>query len=167
MTSGRKVNAMITTKKLDRRLFLAIAAGAALMPVRFGFANDLPVIQVFKSPTCGCCSMWVDHLTDSGFKVEAKDVDDLDAIKQMAGVPGHLQACHTAIVDGYTIEGHTPASAIKKLLADRPAVKGLAVPGMPAGSPGMPSPTPEPYDVIAFGDAGEQRFMSFIETDPR
>ncbi len=167
MTSGRKANAMTLFEKLDRRLFLAVAAGAALMPARLAVADDLPVIQVFKSPTCGCCSMWVDHLTDSGFKVEAKDVADLDAIKQMAGVPSHLQACHTAVVDGYTIEGHIPADAIKMLLADRPAVKGLAVPGMPAGSPGMPSPTPEPYDVIAFGEAGEQRFMSFIETDPR
>jgi hypothetical protein len=136
-----------------------------LAPVQTAFAGDEPVIQVFKSPTCGCCSMWVDHLIESGFKVEAKDVDDLNAVKQMAGVPGHLQACHTAIVDGYTIEGHIPADAIKKLLAERPAIKGLAVPGMPAGSPGMPSPTPEPYDVVAFGEAGEQRFMSFIETD--
>ena len=158
---------MTMSEKLDRRLFLIAAAGAALATVRPAFANDLPVIQVFKSPTCGCCSMWVDHLTDSGFKVEARDVADLNAIKHMAGVPRHLQACHTGIVDGYTIEGHIPADAIKKLLAERPAVKGLAVPGMPAGSPGMPSPAPEPYDVIAFGDTGEQRFMSFVETEPR
>lgn len=158
---------MKTSPRFDRRIFLALSAAVAAMPTGLARADDLPVIQVFKSPTCGCCSMWVDHLAESGFKVEAKDVADLDAVKQMAGVPGHLQACHTAVVDGYTIEGHTPADAIKKLLAERPAVKGLAVPGMPAGSPGMPSPTPEPYDVIAFGEAGEQHFMRFIETDPQ
>ena len=150
-----------------RRAFLAATAIIAAMPLQVALADDEPVIQVFKSPTCGCCSMWVDHLTESGFKVEARDVGNLDAVKRMAGVPGHLQACHTAIVDGYTIEGHIPAGAIRKLLAERPAIKGLAVPGMPAGSPGMPSPTPEPYDVIAFGEAGEQRFMTFIETDPQ
>jgi hypothetical protein len=148
-------------------MFLLASSIIAVTPLQVALAGDEPIIQVFKSPTCGCCSMWVDHLAGSGFKVEAKDVADLHAIKQMAGVPGHLQACHTAIVDGYTIEGHIPATAIKKLLAERPAVKGLAVPGMPAGSPGMPSPTPEPYDVVAFGEAGEQRFMTFIEIDPQ
>lgn len=158
---------MHVTKKIDRRLFMALAASVSLVPVRLAWADELPVIQVFKSPTCGCCSMWVDHLAENGFEVEAKDVDDLNGIKQMAGVPGHLQACHTAVIDGYTIEGHIPASAIKKLLAERPAVKGLAVPGMPAGSPGMPSPRPEPYDVVAFGENGDQRFMSFVETTPR
>ncbi len=157
---------MFTLRKLDRRAFLAASAGMALTP-HLALADDLPTIQVFKSPTCGCCSMWVDHLTENGFTVEAEDVVDLDRVKQMAGVPGHLQACHTAVVDGYTIEGHIPATAIKKLLDERPNVKGLAVPGMPAGSPGMPSPAPEPYDVIAFGTDGDQKFMSFVETDPR
>ncbi len=84
----------------------------------------------------------------------------------MAGVPDHLLACHTGIIESYVIEGHVPAAAIKKLLAERPAVQGLAVPGMPAGSPGMPSPTPERYDVIAFGAGRDRVFMSFIETDP-
>lgn len=158
---------MRTSGKIDRRQLLALSAGLALAPLAVGLADDLPTIQVFKSPTCGCCSMWVDHLAENGFKVEAKDVDDLDAVKQAAGVPGHLRACHTAVVDGYTIEGHIPATAIRKLLAERPAIKGLAVPGMPAGSPGMPSSTPEPYDVVAFGAGGEERFMSFIEIDPK
>ncbi|MEL6962178.1 MAG: DUF411 domain-containing protein [Pseudomonadota bacterium] len=158
---------MMTLKRVDRRVFLAVSAAVAAAPLGFARADDLPVIQVFKSPTCGCCSMWVDHLVDSGFRVDAKDVADLDAMKRMAGVPGHLQACHTALVDGYIIEGHIPATAIKRLLARRPAIRGLAVPGMPAGSPGMPSPTPEPYDVIAFSDAGESNFMRFIETVPQ
>ncbi len=158
---------MMTLKRVDRRVFLAVSAAVAAAPLGFARADDLPVIQVFKSPTCGCCSMWVDHLADSGFRVDAKDVADLDAMKRMAGVPGHLQACHTALVDGYIIEGHIPATAIKRLLARRPAIRGLAVPGMPAGSPGMPSPMPEPYDVIAFSDAGESNFMRFIETVPQ
>ena len=158
---------MMTLKRVDRRGFLAFSAAFAAAPLGFARGDDLPVIQVFKSPTCGCCSMWVDHLTDSGFRVEAKNVADLDAFKKMAGVPGHLQACHTAVVDGYTIEGHIPADAIKRLLGERPAIRGLAVPGMPAGSPGMPSLMPEPYDVIAFSEAGEERFMRFIETDPQ
>ena len=157
---------MFSSKKLDRRAILAASAGMMLTP-HLALADDMPTIQVFKSPSCGCCSMWVDHLTKNGFRVEAQDVTDLEAVKQMAGVPSHLQACHTAVIDGYTIEGHIPATAIKKLLDERPNVKGLAVPGMPAGSPGMPSSTPEPYDVVAFGAGGDQKFMSFIETDLR
>ncbi len=156
---------MLTSRTLDRRLFISATIGAALIPLHPSFAKDLPTIEVFKLSTCGCCAMWIGHLEESGFDVNAKDVDNLLTIKQMAGVPGHLHACHTATVDGYVIEGHTPASAIKKLLADRPDVKGLAVPGMPQGSPGMPSDTPEPYDVIAFGAHGDQHYMTFIETE--
>ena len=158
---------MLMSTTHDRRLFLTICMAVAATPLHAALAGDLPTIQVFKSPTCGCCSMWIDHLTENGFEVEAQDVADLDTVKQMAGVPSHLQACHTAVIDGYAIEGHIPASAIKKLLAERPTIQGLAVPGMPAGSPGMPSQSPEPYDVIAFGETGDQRFMSFIETNPR
>ena len=151
--------------KFDRRLFLGAAAGLALAPLAIAAADDKPKIRVFKSPTCGCCGLWVEHLTSNGFDVTAEDVVDLDRIKQMAGVPDRLRACHTAMIDGYTIEGHIPAEAISKLIAERLAIKGLAVPGMPAGSPGMPSATPEHYDVIAFGEEKDQVFMSFIETD--
>ncbi len=159
---------MIAKPAPTRRQLMIGGAGTALalgLPWQLAAATK-PKIQVFKTPTCGCCRMWVEHLEASGFAVEAEDLADLDAIKQMAGVPDHLLACHTGMVEGYTIEGHTPAVAIMKLLAERPKIKGLAVPGMPAGSPGMPSPTPERYDVIAFGGNGEQVFMSFIETDP-
>lgn len=157
---------MSRSMMIDRRLFLGASASLALAPWGAAFAGGKPVIQVFKSASCGCCTMWVEHLTASGFDVEAEDVADLVPIKRMAGVPERLQACHTALIDGYTIEGHVPASAIEKLLAGRPAVKGLAVPGMPAGSPGMPSPAPERYDVVAFGDGEDRVFMSFVETDP-
>ncbi|MGI9508791.1 MAG: DUF411 domain-containing protein, partial [Geminicoccaceae bacterium] len=133
---------MVRLQRTDRRLFLGVSVRLALAPWRVAIADEMPKIQVFKSPTCGCCKMWVDHLAASGFDVEAEDVADLEPIKQMAGVPDHLMACHTGMIEGYTIEGHIPATAIKKLLAERPAIKGLAVPGMPAGSPGMPSSTP-------------------------
>jgi hypothetical protein len=159
---------MIAQPKPTRRQLMIAGAGTALtlsLPSHLAAAKA-PKIQVFKTPTCGCCKMWVDHLEASGFEVEAEDLADLDAIKQMAGVPDHLLACHTGMVEGYAIEGHIPAEAIKKLLAERPKIDGLAVPGMPAGSPGMPSPTPERYDVIAFGGDQDQVFMSFVETDP-
>ena len=158
---------MVKLQRTDRRLFLSVSIGLALTPWRITVADDMPKIQVFKSAACGCCKMWVDHLVASGFDVEAEDVANLDSVKQMASVPNHLMACHTGIVEGYTIEGHIPATAIKKLLAERPAIQGLAGPGMPAGSPGMPSSAPERYDVVAFGDDEERVFMSFVETDPK
>ena len=157
---------MNTEISIKRRTFLGAAAAIALAPALPVRAAGGVQIEVYKSPTCGCCSMWVEHLQTSGFEVTARDVADLDAIKRMAGVPQHLLACHTAMVEGYAVEGHTPAAAIEKLLAERPAIRGLAVPGMPAGSPGMPSPEPERYDVIAFGEGEDRVFMSFVETDP-
>lgn len=124
-------------------------------------------IQVYKTPTCGCCQGWVDHLRASGFEVAVRDLEDLTAIKRMAGVPERLQACHTAVVDGYTIEGHVPAVAIERLLSERPEIDGLAAPGMPQGSPGMPSPTPERYDVMAFDGNGAHVFGTFVGTEPQ
>ncbi len=159
---------MPVTPATDRRRLLMAAAGIALVgaaPRSLMAAAGSP-IKVYKTPTCGCCKMWVDHLSTSGFDVSAEDLADLDAIKQMAGVPDHLISCHTGLTEGYTIEGHVPAAAIQKLLAERPDVRGLAVPGMPAGSPGMPSPNPERYDVFAFGNDQDRIFMSFVETDP-
>lgn len=160
---------MTVQPRMTRRQLIAAGAGLALTLAAPGrlLAGESTKIQVFKTPTCGCCGMWVDHLVESGFEVEVHDNPDLSAIKQMAGVPDHLRACHTAKIGEYTIEGHIPADAIKKLLAKRPKIKGLAVPGMPAGSPGMPSSTPERYDVIAFGGEEDQVFMRFIETDPQ
>ena len=111
-------------------------------------------VLVYKSPTCGCCAKWVDHLEAAGFTVQVEDVDDLRPIKAENGVTPELASCHTAIVDGYVIEGHVPADVIAKLLVERPDVRGLSVPGMPTGSPGMEGGTPEPYDVIAFDEGG-------------
>ncbi|HYJ81110.1 MAG TPA: DUF411 domain-containing protein [Longimicrobiaceae bacterium] len=114
-----------------------------------------PVIAVYKTPSCGCCRNWVDHVRAAGFQVEVHDMPDVQPVKTAEGVPGHLASCHTAKVGGYVVEGHVPADLIRRLLAEKPAVAGLAVPGMPMGSPGMEGPYAEHYDVIAFSRDGQ------------
>ncbi|CAN0098027.1 unnamed protein product [Chrysoparadoxa australica] len=100
-------------------------------------ATDWPDAVVYKSPTCGCCTEWVEHLRANGFPVQVREPDDLNAVKDRLGVPNDMRSCHTAEIDGYVIEGHVPAADIQRLLRRRPRAKGLAVPGMPLGSPGM------------------------------
>ncbi len=117
-------------------------------------------IEVYKTPTCGCCSKWIDHLESHGFEVRAHDLRDLSQLKRDHGVPRELASCHTAIVDGYVIEGHVPASDVARLLEERPAVRGLAVPGMPIGSPGMEGPRPERYHVYSFDSSGARQVFS-------
>jgi hypothetical protein len=135
-----------------RRLILtALASGLAAVPLSRPRAEP-SAMTVYKSPWCGCCDAWVDHVRTAGFAVEVHDVDDLAPIKRMAGIPETLASCHTASIDGYAIEGHVPAHVVRRLLDERPAVRGLAVPGMPIGSPGMEGPSPEPYTVYAFAD---------------
>jgi hypothetical protein len=109
-----------------------------------------PEITVYKSATCGCCGNWIDRMRDAGFKVTAHNREDMNQIKADHGVAYKLRSCHTATVDGYVLEGHVPADDIRRLLKERPAVSGLAVPGMPAGSPGMEGKYEDPYEVIAF-----------------
>ena len=106
-------------------------------------------IVVYKSPTCGCCNKWVKHLEKEGFKVSAKDYRDMKPIKNMFGVKPQFQSCHTARVGKYFIEGHVSASDIKKLLKEKPDIKGLSVPGMPMGSPGMEGHRKDKYNVVA------------------
>ena len=121
----------------------------------------LPAVKVWKSPTCGCCSLWVEHMRRSGFEVEVEDLADLTQVKQEHGVGAHLQSCHTALVDGYVLEGHVPADDVKRLLDERPQVLGLAVPGMPAGSPGMEyGDVKHPYDVLTFDRSGRTAVWS-------
>ena len=110
----------------------------------------LPPVTVYKDAHCGCCAAWARHLSDAGFDVTSRDVTDLPERKQALGVPARLGACHTAQVGGYVVEGHVPAAAIKRLLQERPAAAGLAVAGMPIGSPGMEGPNPERYTVQMF-----------------
>lgn len=124
---------------------------------RIALASAAPAdtIVVFKTPTCGCCNDWVDHIEENGFAAITHDLDDLTATKRGLGVPAGRFSCHTATVRGYTIEGHVPADLIHKLIAERPhGVKGLAVPGMPIGSPGMEGIIKQAYDVLSFDDQG-------------
>src|SRR5262245_47301288 len=134
-----------------RRSAVLMIAGAAALPAAAAAAPAQPSITVHKDPNCGCCTGWAEHLRTTGFTVPAIDTAELDAIKTQLGVPGDLAACHTAQVADYVVEGHVPAAALKRLLAEKPQAAGLAVPGMPVGSPGMEGGTPEPYDVILFG----------------
>jgi hypothetical protein len=117
-------------------------------------AEDIP-IEVYKSPTCGCCEGWISHLEQNGFKVSAHNRDDMQAIKAQYHIAPQMQSCHTGIVEGYFIEGHVPARDIKKLLSERPDIHGLSVPGMPAGTnvPGMETrPGTATFDVMAVGE---------------
>ena len=109
----------------------------------------LPLVVVHKDPNCGCCNGWIEHMRQAGFPVEARNENDMGPIKAGAGVPAGKGSCHTAMVDGYFIEGHVPATDVKRLLAESPEARGLTVPGMPAGSPGMEMPDGrvQPYAV--------------------
>jgi hypothetical protein len=135
-------------------LSVATAAAPSVTPVR------KPTITVYKDPNCGCCKNWIEHLRKHGFTVDAKDTPDMNTIKATLGVPGALTSCHTAVVDGYLIEGHVPASDIDRLLSARPKVKGLAVPGMPSGSPGMEGGAKQHYQVVTFDKAGKTKVFA-------
>jgi len=133
------------------------AEAAAPVTAEIAAANaELPVVHVYKTPTCGCCTDWVTHIEAAGFRTEVQDLQDLTMIKARAGVPHTLGSCHTSLVGDYVVEGHVPASALRRLLTEKPAIAGIAVPGMPMGSPGMEGPWKDPYDVIAFTRDGKQ-----------
>ena len=150
---------------LSRR---ALLAGMAAMPLAsaplIARASQLPLVTVHRDPSCGCCGAWVDHIEAAGFPVRVIETSDLDTEKRRLGVPAELASCHTAEVSGYVVEGHVPAPAIRRLLSERPNATGLAVPGMPTGSPGMeiPGVAPERFEVVLFGPAGRARFGEFI-----
>ena len=131
-----------------------------LSTVLFGrllLAQSQPTMTVQRDPGCGCCLNWVAHLQKAGFKVLVTESPVMDKVKDQRGVPKEARSCHTGVVDGYVIEGHVPAADIQRLLKEKPAVVGLAVPGMPAGSPGMEvsSGQVQPYNVLAFDKAGK------------
>jgi len=150
---------------LDRRRFLtAFAAAGAATVAGPGMADSaLPTVRVTKDPNCGCCEGWVDHMRRAGFPVEVTSTPTTNRVKAQLGVPDDLASCHTAVVGGYVIEGHVPADAVKHLLAVKPAAKGLAVPGMPVGSPGMEADgtAPDTYDVVLFGATGRTTFVTY------
>jgi hypothetical protein len=148
---------------MQRRWRGLVICGAVVMSclglgiqIAGGQQTTQTAIAVYKSATCGCCQGWVEHLRGSGFAVTAHDVDDLAGVKTTNNVPSRLQSCHTAVVGGYVIEGHVPADVIQRLLKERPAIAGLAVPGMPVGSPGMevPGAPRDPYNVVSFDKQG-------------
>ena len=147
------------SKHRTRRLLLRAGCASALVLLSARAAAErVQLVTVYKSPACGCCGEWVKHLRGNGFRVEAHDVADVSPIRRRYGVPGSLASCHTAIVEGYAIEGHVPASDIERLLRERPRVAGLAVPGMVIGSPGMEQGRPQPYDTLAFDERGYRVF---------
>lgn len=151
------------TAGLARRPVLAGGLGLAWL-LAADAAVAAPTVEVWKQRACGCCKAWMRHVEAAGFPVTAHEVEDVAPIRAAAGVPQELAACHTAKIEGYIVEGHVPAEAIRRLLAERPAVRGIAVPGMPLGAPGMAvaGEPAEPYDVLAFGPGGSIRpFMSF------
>lgn len=147
---------------INRRIFIGSLA-VLLVPVGGALAasplQEATLIKVVRSPDCGCCGAWIDHLRESGFTVEETLSDDVDAFKDENAVPQPLRSCHTALVEGYVIEGHVPAESIQKLLAERPQAIGLAVPGMPIGSPGMEmGDQTEPFEVILWNASGTDVF---------
>jgi hypothetical protein len=131
----------------------AMAAILALTSACLSAAD--PQIKVYKTVTCGCCGKWVDHLKANGFEPVVENVQNLSEYRRQFGVPENLQSCHTATVGGYTVEGHVPAADIKRMLKEKPKAKGLAVPGMPLGSPGMEAPRSQPYAVLLFQNGGQ------------
>jgi hypothetical protein len=134
-------------------LTLALVGGTAWTALA---QQDLPTVAVYKSPTCGCCSKWIEHMQAAGFQVKSQDLEDVDQVKSTYGVPAALGSCHTALVGGYVVEGHVPADAVKRLLKEKPRAAGIAVPGMPIGSPGMEMGSrKDPYAIMLFDRDGK------------
>ena len=145
--------------RYSKFLFAVLALGVALYAnaaTQQKTAAALPKVTVYKTSSCGCCKLWVDHLKANGFDVQAMDVSSADVrqVSKLAGLKDEDVSCHTAKIGNYTIEGHVPAADIKRLLNEKPAIAGLSAPGMPQGSPGMEQGAKEPYDVIAFKKDG-------------
>lgn len=149
-----------------RAVVTALLASSLPLLHRPAAAVSLPGMLVSKDPSCGCCGAWVEHVRAAGFSVEVVETPEINRIKTRLGVPQALASCHTAEIGGYVIEGHVPADTIKRLLAEKPSAKGLAVPGMPIGSPGMEVSGAEPdtYEVVLFGPAGQRPYARFKGT---
>ena len=150
---------------LRDRIYCGLALIALVIPGTYAAeapdpGSDVPEVTVYKSPTCGCCEKWVEHLRSNGFSVQTRDTDQLAEIKQMHGITPSLASCHTAVIGPYVVEGHVPAEDIRRLLAERPPVLGITAPGMPMGSPGMEGGRVDAYDVLAFDDEGKVTVFS-------
>jgi len=144
-----------------RHLFSLAVTALAVTAIPAIAANALPRVEVFKNPSCGCCGAWVDHLKAGGFDVKVTLMDDTAVTRKKLGLPDRFGSCHTAVVAGYVVEGHVPAKDIKKLLAMKPVAVGLAVPGMPVGSPGMEmGARKDTYQVLLVDKQGRDRVFS-------
>ena len=142
------------------RILPTLACGAALGLAAPAFASPDEVVM-YKDPNCGCCGKWAEHMRSAGFAVKEVASPRMDLVKQEAGVPEALGSCHTAKVGGYVVEGHVPAADVRRMLAEKPAIRGLSAPGMPLGSPGMEGPYPaEHYDVVSFDAQGRSAVFS-------
>ena len=154
-----------------RHLLLALAATPAALAAAHAHANPfkLPTVHVWKSPTCGCCTAWVEHMRKAGFTVNVSEVDDTGPTRRRLGMPAKLGSCHTALVGGYVLEGHVPADDVKRLLRTKTAGLGLSVPGMPVGSPGMEmGPRLDPYDVLLVQrDGSTSVFSHYPKAQPQ
>jgi hypothetical protein len=138
-----------------------LALFAVLVPLVMptsGFAEEKPAATLYKTPDCGCCEGYADHLRANGFAVAVIPSHDLPLIKRQHGVPAQLEGCHTTLVGGYVVEGHVPAAIVMKLLTDKPKITGISLPGMPEGSPGMPGPKRGPFTVYEIGDGAPRVF---------
>lgn len=162
------MNSLTIASTTRRQVLQLLGAGAIVGSVPFvarlahASPEHLRAIKVYKSPSCGCCGRWTEYLKQNGFHPEVIDMDDISAVKRFAQVPDDLVSCHTAMVERYVVEGHVPVEAIRKMLSERPKIIGIAVPGMPSGSPGMPGGTRERFNVVAFIRNGNHRpYMSF------
>lgn len=143
-----------------RQVMGAIGAAAALAKMRPANAATHPAVTLHKDPSCTCCTAWGKHIEAAGFPVTVVETSSLKTLKAQLGVPDDLAGCHTALVEGYVLEGHVPAAALQRLLRERPAAIGLSVPGMPAGSPGMGG-EPEVYEVTLFSSGSRSSFARF------
>ncbi len=157
-------------RKKNKIWIAAVVGGLALAWVFITFRNsssgalgeaaesmiraEHPKVTVYRSPTCGCCGNYVAYLKKKGFEVETEFVDSTNEIQNQYGVPGNLRSCHTTVIGGYAVEGHVPIEAVAKLLKERPAIKGIAIPGMPSGSPGMPGSKRDAFSVYSFEEDG-------------
>jgi hypothetical protein len=157
LLSGVSIAEMPKELSMQRRMLLQMIGLLGLpAPLTLLAKNIPPVIDVYKSATCGCCTQWVAHLQANGFQVRARNVPNTAAYRTQFGVPSSLGSCHTATIGGYAIEGHVPASDIRRLLVEKPKAKGLAVPEMPMGSPGMEGADAEAFDVLLFQTDGSR-----------
>lgn len=165
-TSGSSTTAGVrNAPTITRRAWLGFAAGGALLALggeqwwrwrnpRVIDGTRSPII-VYATPSCACCHAWIGHLGDNGFDPIRELVADVTPVKRRYGVPEKLWSCHTAVVDGYVVEGHVPADLVQKMLSERPGIAGLAAPGMPNGAPGMEGGTKDRYEIVAFARSGE------------